>query len=1047
MREIGRWAITKPAVPVVASICALFVGIGALFALPLEQAPEIEVPVTIVSVPYPGASAEEVETGVAIPLEERLAGLRDLKHLTVVSHLSGCTAICEFQDGADPDRAKQDVRDGLELAKPEFPAEVDQGIVKEIAFQDLPLLAVSVSGGTDVAQRQRLADRLKSVLEGVAGVSRVEMFGERQRDFLVEADPGRLAAQGLTLDDLTAAVRARSRNIPGGSVEVPGTEFQARTVSQVATAAELAETPVGHGNLTLGAVAEVTDGRADLESLARVDGADAIALLIRPERHINTIDVIAEVRAQAKTFERGLPPGMRVHMTGDAGVQIGYMVNQLSSTAFYGGIVVLILLIVAIGWRNASLVAVAIPFCLILTFVGFAGAGISVTGIALFSLILVLGMVVDGAVIVMENIHRHWEMGKEPKEAAAAGIAEVGLPVFAADLTTVAAFFPMIFVPGVTGQFIAVMPKVVALALAASLLVDHILLPLLASRMLPSHGGKPPPVQQLSPLARRRRYSGGRTLQAAQAFYRRLLVWCLRRRALVATGAALSFTAAIGWVAMGALGSEFFPRVDMGRFSVEIEMPLGTPVEHTDAVARRLERVVEHIVQRPPLLHAVTTVGNTRALNVDLREGGRSGPEVAKITCELVPEGQRSIGQAALMEKLRPALQAAAGVATVRVKELREGPPSGAPVAVRLSGGDSLDQLLAAGARLRDRLRAVPGAQDVRIDLRPVRPQVRITPDPRRAALFNVQPISIGVQVATALHGAEPAELTLGDDRVRVRVRATPASIAGPEAIGDLRVRSTTGGLIPVSAVATVQTTAGPESIVRRDRKRTVTVRCDLQGGYEAAGALETIEAWVEAQRGAGSWPGAVQVQYGAETDEEAESIQSLQSLMGISLILILLILTAQFQSIRVAGVILLTVPLGFVGVVIGDYLLGIPIGFLPFVGVVALAGIVVNDAIVLVSCAQEYEAQGLPRRRALIDGGVTRLRQVFLTTITTVGGLLPLALNVGGGGSFWAPLAWSLISGIIFATLLTLVVVPVLLDCTAARRKWTPARDSLHPA
>lgn len=1041
MRAIGHWAVHKPAVPVVGAICALVMGVVALFTLPLEQAPEIKVPITFVSVPFPGASAEEVETGVAVPLEERLAGLRDLKHLTVVSHLNGCTAICEFRDGADPDRAKRDAREAMELATPEFPKDVEPGIVKEVAFQDLPLLAVSVSGGSDVAGRQRLADRLKGLLEGVAGVARVEMFGEQPRDFLVEADPGRLAALGLTLDELATAVRARARNVPGGSIEVPGTEFQARTVSQVFTAGELAVTPVGHGNLTLGDVAHVSDGRADLESLARVDGADAIALLIRPERAINTLDVIAAVRARATEFGRTLPPGMRIHFTGDAGVQIGYMVGQLSSTAVYGGLVVLGLLILAIGWRDASLVAIAIPFCLLLTFVGFAVTGISVTGIALFSLILVLGMVVDGAVIVMENIHRHWEMGKEPKQAAVDGLAEVGIPVLAADLTTVAAFAPMVFVSGITGQFIAVMPKVVALALGASLIVDHVLLPLLAAHLLPSHKGAPPPAERLPALAQRRRYGGGRLLQATQALYRRSLVFALRRRGLVVGGAALSFAAAIGWVAIGALGYEFFPRVDMGRFSVEIEMPLGTPVEQTDRVARHLERVVERTLQRPPLLHAVTTVGNTRALNVDLREGGRSGPEVAKITCELVREAERDVSQAALMEKLRPALQAAAGAATVRVQELREGPPAGAPVAVRLSGGDSLDELLAAGARLRDRLRQVAGTKDVRIDLRPVRPQVQIRPDPRRAALFNVQPVSIGGHIATALHGAEPAELTLGDDRVRIRVRAARGAIAGPESIGDLRVRSGTGALIPVSAVAHVATTAGPESIVRRDRKRTVTVRADLQGGYESAPILEAMEGWVDVQRTAGGWPRSVEVSYGAESDEETESVESLQRLMGLSLVLILLILTAQFQSTRISFVVLATVPLGCVGVVLGCYLLGIPIGFLPFVGVVALAGIVVNDAIVLVSCAQDYEAQGVPRRRALVDAGVTRLRQVFLTTVTTVGGLLPLAFNMGGGGAFWAPLAWSLISGIVGATLLTLIVVPVLLDLTAARRTPGAAR------
>ncbi|MHC5019531.1 MAG: efflux RND transporter permease subunit [Planctomycetota bacterium] len=1039
MKAVGHWAVHKPAVPVVGALCALVMGIVALFTLPIEQAPEIKVPVTFVSVPFPGASAEESETGIAIPLEERLAGLKNLKTLTVVSHLNGCTAICQFRDGADPDRAKRDARDALELAKPEFPAGVDQGFVRDVAFSDMPLITVSVSGGTDLGQRQRLADRLKGLLEAVNGVSRVEMFGEQPRDFLIEADPGRLSAHGLTLDDLAGAVRARARNIPGGRVEVPGTEFQARTVAQVLTAAELAATPVGHGNLSLGVVARVSDGRADLESLARVDGRDAVALIVRPETGINSLDVIETVRAEATAFGATLPPGMAIHLTGDTSVQIGYMVEQLGSTALYGGIVVLFLLIIAIGWRNAWLVAFAIPFCLLLTFVGFAATGISVTGIALFSLILVLGMVVDGAVIVMENIHRHWELGKEPREAAVDGLGEVGIPVLAADLTTVAAFAPMVFVSGITGQFIAVMPKVVAIALTASLIVDHVLLPLMAAWLLPSHKGQAPPAHRMDPRDQRRRYSGGRLLQAVQRLYRRQLVFAMRRRGWVAAGAALSFVAAVGWVGIGALGYEFFPRVDMNRFSVEIEMPLGTPVEQTDRVARRLERVVEQTIQRPPLTHAVTTVGNTRALNTDLREGGRSGPEVAKITCELVRERDRDVSQAELMDKLRPALQASAGAATVRVKELREGPPSGAPVAVRLSGGRTLDELLAAGARLRDRLRRVAGAQDVRIDLRPVRPQVQITPHPQKAALFHIRPVGVGAQIATALHGAEPAEITVGDERVRIRVRAAEGAIAGPESIGDLRVRSNAGGLIPVSAVATVATTSGPESIVRRNRKRTVTVRCDLQGGYEAQPVLDALEAWVGEQSAAGNWPRAVEVQYGAETDEETESVQSLQRLMGLSLVLILLILTTQFQSTRISFVVLMTVPLGFVGVVIGCWVLAIPIGFLPFVGVVALAGIVVNDAIVLVSCAQEYESQGVPRRKALVDAGVTRLRQVFLTTVTTVGGLLPLAFNIGGGGAFWGPLAWSLISGIIFATGLTLIVVPVLLDISAARRTWAP--------
>jgi HAE1 family hydrophobic/amphiphilic exporter-1 len=691
------------------------------------------------------------------------------------------------------------------------------------------------------------------------------------------------------------------------------------------------------------------------------------------------------------------------------------MVKQLSSNAFYGLLFVLFTLMIFMGLRNSILIAIAIPFSLLVGFLFMWLAGFSLNMITMFSLILIIGLVVDGAMIVGENIYYYFEKGLNPVDASKEGISEVGTAVISADLTTISAFFPMIFIAGIMGQIMSFMPYVVIFALAGSIIIDHLTLPMIASKyMRPSKKEK-----QMKRFARIF-FIGNRFFRFLTRYYKPLLRWAIFHRKTVVSIALITFFVALFIIGAGVIKVDFFPKEDMGRFNINFELPMGTTVEKTNRVAQQIEKLIAKI---PEVKEYVSTIGDTEMILSDLAEtaGSSSGPEFGKIIINIGYDNERKRNQSEIIEELDSKLAEIPGI-KYSFFEFEMGPPVGRPVAIQIYG-EEFEELKNISQTVEKHLKSIPGTRNVQNSFQENKPQISIKVDRTNAAKHGITAQEITIQVMAAFLGYEATEIMLGDELVDVRVINKEAHRQNFEDVLNTPIFSTTGIKMPLSQLARVEITKGIYSINRRNLRRSVTVGCDVEQGYTPQDIFASLQKLMESTPP----PQGYILEYGGEEEERKRSFESMKRVMFLGLILIFFVLTAQFDSFKQPLVILFTVPLSIIGVVTGLLLTRLTFSFMAFVGVIALVGIVVNDGIVLIDFINQRRRRGVDLITAIFDAGPRRLRPVILTTATTIGGLLPITLNLGGGGSFWAPLGTSIIFGLLFATILTLIVIPSL--------------------
>jgi len=723
----------------------------------------------------------------------------------------------------------------------------------------------------------------------------------------------------------------------------------------------------------------------------------------------------------------------------------------LGSSAIFGAMLVLIILAWAMGLRISMLVLVAIPFSSAVGMVFLYAFGIPISNMVVFSFILVLGMVVDGAIIVAENIHRHIERGEDPVTAAKVGIDEVGLPVIAADLTTVAAFLPMLLVPGIMGDFMGVMPKVVSVALLGSVLVDHFLIPVLAAQWYRKRttdigtGGDNGTTEDLRHVAldTSEELRVRPNLGIGTRLYARALRFALDHRLFVLTWCGIVIWGAT--ILIGQLGFEFFPGSDRGQFTIKYELPLGYSIEQTAQAEQTLTQPLKKYQQNGLLEHYVTAIGSSAALASRLENDPATGPEFGEVMVQLLNPLDRDIHEDVIIDDIRQNIRPLPGM-KYTINQVEEGPPGGFDVAVRLTG-KSLDRLGRLGQTIAHRLAEMQGTVDAATDYRPNNPEVVIEPNPDVVGMFDLTAMQIARAVQTAIAGDSTVQITLDDEDVTIRVQLAPQYQRHIADLQRLLITSPTGRKAPISEVADVRRGVGLYSVNRYDRNRAVVARCNVEAPVTAAevfarlsnevfpelglvaaeGAERTLEGFPKTYIGASaSSAEGVSAEFTGENEERDKNFLYLLYSMIIAVVLIFAILVAQFNSLRQGIVVMFTVPLSFVGVVVGMWVCGFPFSLASFIGLVSLTGIVVNDAIVMVDFTNQARRRGLGVRAALIEAGINRLRPVLLTTVTTIGGLLPLLLNISGGAEFWQPLTGAVVFGLAFASVLTLVVIPV---------------------
>jgi multidrug efflux pump subunit AcrB len=1091
--DLGRYKtfwLTNFAVDHPISVLTLFVlivlgGLYSYLTVPKEASPDITVPFVAVTTVYSGVAPEDIETLITRPLEEELNQISDIKTLTSQSVESYSSITAEFEAGMDMTEALQLVREKVDIAKPELPEAAEEPAIVEFNFSEFPIMQVNVSGEYNLVRLKELAEDIQDEIEQVSSVLSVQLSGGLEREVKVDVDLGKLKYYGISFTDVIEAIAFENVTIPGGTIDVGDVKFLVRVPGEFENTRPLEDIVIeapGDRPIYVRDVATVDFGFKERESYARLDGNPVVTLSVSKRTGQNIIETSEAVRSILAEMEPTFPPTTHISITSDAAKYVRSMVSNLENNIISGLILVVSVLLFVLGVRNASFVGVAIPLSMFLSFSVMQILGYTMNMVVLFSLILALGMLVDNAIVVVENIYRFREEGFDRKTASKLATAEVAMPVIAATATTLAAFAPMAFWPGITGEFMSYLPKTLMITLTSSLFVGIVINPTLCSLFMRLEGEPRPHLTRefkigmwvvagfvalgvsrgrplttfllaatviglillnrfvLDPVGH---WVRDRALPAWLHFYEGRLRWALRHR-LVVMGQAGALLVVVLMV-FGAFnpGIEFFPEdIPPDDIWVQIETPVGTRAEVTDEIVRRLETELAGIEGRVDYQSVVATTGSKIA---DF--GSQTGSQYATVAVSFVDFELREHDTNETLEVMRSAIGGDVAGATITVARPNMGPPTGRPINIEIIGEDfeTLKELGDRMVALLSNADVSPKLEGLASDLDDARPELRVRVDREKAALFGVTTLDIGSMVRSAISGTEASEFRDGEEEYDIVVRLAERYRSDLSSLADLTVESEMGDPVPLTAVATWSVEEGFSGINRKDMDRVVTVFSDVRAGHNANAVLGEVQTTVAGFEEA--LPDGYRLSYTGQQQEQQESQDFLFSAFLWALFLIAFILISQFDSILKPVLILSTVMLSTVGVLIGLLIFRMPFGvIMSGVGVISLAGIVVNNAIVLIDYIHVLrDRDGLAERESLVMGGVTRFRPVMLTAITTVMGLIPLAIglnidfnrfyrtlnpNIFWGGAqaaWWGPMAIAVIAGLTFATFLTLVLLPVM--------------------
>ena len=1046
--KISSQAIDHPRLVLILTALIGFLALYSAALTPVQRTPAITKAVVLVAIPYPDAQPTEAENEIARKVEDVLSELQSVDFIASTSMRGASITQVIFLDGVDPDDAKREVKDLVDRIRNELPLGREvQPVVSKIDFENMPLMLVTLTGpkGVDERTLKQTAEEVEEQILAVDGVANTQLFGGKEREIHVNVNPDLMAEYGLTLATLRQALAEFNAKIPAGSLDTSHFDRTIRNEAKFRGVEDIREAIVSSFDgktIRVDDVADVIDTHRRVLNYSQLDGEQCATLIVYKESDINTLGTARAVNELVENLRQQYPD-FKFSVTRDASGEIWLMFRVLGSSAVFGAMLVLIILAWSMGLRISILVLIAIPFSSAVALIFLYFAGIPVSNMVIFSFILVLGMVVDGAIIVAENIHRHIERGEDPVTAAKVGIDEVGLPVIAADLTTVAAFLPMVLVPGIMGDFMSVMPKVVSVALIGSVLVDHFLIPTLAARWYRQRKPAQDAATAAAAVTENDKTSSSRqhlrirpNLGPGTRAYAGFLRLALSNRASVLM---LCLLALIGaGLLFGKLGFTFFPPSDRGQFIVKYELPLGYSIEETLAAADVIVAPLRKWERRGVIRHFVTAIGSSGGMAMRVDDDPATGPEFGQVQVELLSPLDRDIHEQEIIADLRRNIRPLPGM-KFSVQQVEDGPPGGADVAVRLTGKD-LDRLGELGKFIAERLAKTRGAVDASTDYRDQNPELVIEPKPEVVGMYGLTEGQVARAVQMAVAGDSQIQITLDDEDVTLRMQLAPEYQRDVSTVQRLMITGPSGRKATVGEVANLHRGMSLYSINRYERDRAVVAKCDVVRPAMPDDVFKTLREEVLPELGfrpSESDPMAflgtpttpsegVSAEFTGENEERDKNFRYLLYSMGIGVVLIYVILVWQFNSFRQGVIVMMTVPLSFIGVVLGMWACRFPFSLASFIGLVSLTGIVVNDAIVMVEFSNQARRRGLPLREALIEAGVNRLRPVLLTTITTIGGLMPLLLNISGGAEFWQPLTASVVFGLAFATILTLVVIPV---------------------
>ncbi len=999
----------------------LVLGMYSYFTLPREAAPEVIVPIVTVTVAYQGVSPEDMESLITIPIERKLTGISGVKEVRGTSLEGVSSTVIQFQAGTDIESSLQKVRDKVDLAKADLPPDADDPMIGEINLAELPVILLCLKGDIGLVALDKIAKDLEDRIETVKGVLDVEVVGGVEREIQIEVDPQRVAQYGVSMSDLALLTQLENVNTPSGALDLGEAKYLVRVPGEFKTPEELNSLVVKRGEkgiVYLRDIATIRDGFKDAATLARVNGKQAVILTISKRAGENIIRISDEVKAILDEARKKLPGGTEVAVTVDYANDVRDMVSELENSILTGLILVLACIFMFMGVTNALFIALAIPISMLLTLAVLYFTGITLNMIVLYSLILVLGNLVDCSIVVVENTYRHMQLGMGRVEAAYVGASEVAWPIIGSTLTTVAGFFPLLFWPGIMGDFMYYLPLTVIVALLASLFVGMVVNPAIASLWMP----KP---------KRMKVVEGGKVKHPAfLRAYGQVLRGALRWR-LVTMAAFVTILLSITFIFAARARIEFMPDVEPHQAYIDIDCPQGTNLDTSNKYVKEIEARVQPEVGNMEFL--IANVGSRGVKSM----GSMSGSNVThlnRVTMKFPKLENCKVLPSLVVDKVRTLVGQLAG-ATIRIEKEKEGPPTGPPVNIEISG-ESFAVLAKLSQEVKRTIKDVPNLVDVRDDYDQGKPEVRVNVDRQRATLAGLNTQFVGLTVKAAIQGLDAGKYREGDEEYDVTVRFPKEFRENIANLESMNLINILGNPIPFSAVANIEEGGGLGSIKRIDRKRTITVSGQVEGNRLAPEVLNDVREKLKGLE----LPQDYTVSYTGENEDMEESQLFLRNAFIAALFLITLVMVAEFNSLLQPLIIASTVILSLSGVFLSLVLFDMPFDvIMTGLAIIGLAGIVVNNGIVLLDFINQLRKRGVPLDEAIVEAGMTRFRPVMLTALTTTIGLVPMALQVsfdfkqfkwivgGESAQWWSPMAIPFIVGLLFATVLTLFVVPIL--------------------
>ncbi|MBU1680827.1 MAG: efflux RND transporter permease subunit [Bacteroidetes bacterium] len=977
-----------------------------------------------VTVVYPGASPTETENLIVDPLEAEIQDVDKISETLSTAGEGFGFVMVKFEDMSDSEFRERYADLKAEIDKVDFPEDAEDPIVDDFSSSDfLPVITVNMAFSIPEDNAQKIADNLEEDLKDISGIAKVQVSGLATREIWVEADPEKMNSYGISFDEIIVALKLKNLNVPGGTISIEKSEFIIRSVGEYNSLKEISNTvirmPSSGRFIKIGDVAKVSDSRSELNILSRLQGEKSISFSISKESEANSIEVIENVKNLIEKYKLQVQDGVDFSFSNDNSVYILRIINVLRNNAITGMILIFFILYLFLGKSNAILASLGIPISFFITFILMDFWGYSLNGNTLFALVMVLGIIVDDAIIVIENCHRYRLMGYNSFDSAVLGTNEVVRPIISSIGTNIAAFLPLILLPGIMGKFMRIIPIVFSLALLASMFEAFFL--------LPSHYADWTKKSKVYKKGEKKFFI------ILKKWYTSALFKVIKRRYWMLCGLILMFILSLGLIPI--IGVEMFGAEDFDEFSVYVIFPEETSLEETNRIMKKFE---DEALKLPGeyVQHVVANIG---LLQTD--EEWYVKKNVAQLKIQLLPQEEREVPTKYLMDILRNNTTHISGPISVEFKSLSGGPPVGKPISVKVQG-KFLEDIKAASLALQDFIKSINGTSEVADNFPPGKKEIRILINEEKAALYGFSTQEVAMNVRYAFDGITVSQFREGDDEIDIIVKYEKQSRSKLDDVLNFTITNRMGKSVPINNIVKFEIVNGPTEIRRMDQKRTIMVTGEINEDVISLDQVNTkmqkIFPILESKH-----PG-ITFKIGGQFEEFMNTFDDMGKLFLLGIIIIFLILGTQFNSYSQPLIILTTIPFALIGAMLGLIISGNPFSIVSLFGFVALAGIVVNDAIVMITFFNNERGEGELSRikiwRSIIDAGRLRLRPIILTSLTTIFGLLPMAFELGGASEMWSPLANVILFGLLISTVLTLFVIPAFLaildDMKKTRKK-----------